>query len=218
MNISKKIKKNAILRRKKPLASFIFSGIYTSLVVPSKARNKGRKHKSSNFAKNIKSLLKNCAGSFHKERTQSKGLGISIFAGILISICLLGIIMPRTTAADYANATNASYVAKAVNEARKVVKTIKVVVTAYSSTPDQTDDTPLITASNKYVKDGIIANNMLPFGTKIRIPKLYGDKVFTVEDRMNKNKSNYHFDIWMSNRLLAVNFGVKTAEIEILED
>ena len=142
----------------------------------------------------------------------------AIFAGIIVGICLLGVVMPRATDADYVNATNASYVAKAANEAKKVVKTIKVVITAYSSTPDQTDETPFITASGKYVKDGIIANNMLPFGTKIRIPKLYGDKVFTVEDRMNKKKSDYHIDIWMADRPLAVNFGVKTAEIEVLEN
>lgn len=142
----------------------------------------------------------------------------SIFAGIVIGICLLGIIMPHTINADFVNTTNASYVAKATNESKKAVKTIQVVVTAYSSVPNQTDDTPFITASNKYVRDGIIANNLLPFGTKVRIPKLYGDKIFVVEDRMNKKKGNYHIDIWMPNTPLAVNFGVKTADIEILED
>jgi len=147
-----------------------------------------------------------------------KPLFTCIFVGILIGICLLGIIMPQTTAADYTNATNASYVAKAANEAKGVAKIIKAIVTAYSSTPDQTDDTPFITASGKHVADGIVANNMLPIGTKIRIPSIYGNKILIVEDRMNKNKSNYHIDIWMPSRLLAVNFGVKTAEIEILED
>ncbi|MCX6718746.1 MAG: 3D domain-containing protein [Candidatus Staskawiczbacteria bacterium] len=142
----------------------------------------------------------------------------AIFAGILVGICLFSVAMPRVINADYANATNATYVAKAANEARKVVKTIRVVVTAYSSAENQTDETPFITASNKYVRDGIIANNMLPFGTKVRIPKLYGNKVFVVEDRMNKKKSDYHIDIWMPEELLAVNFGVKTAEIEILEN
>ena len=142
----------------------------------------------------------------------------SIFAGIIVGVCLLGISIPHTINADYVNASNASYVAKATNEARNVVKTIKVVVTAYTSVPNQTDETPFITASNKYVRDGIIANNMLPFGTKVRIPKLYGDKVFTVEDRMNSRKGDYHFDIWMASQPMAVNFGVKTAEIEILKD
>jgi len=142
----------------------------------------------------------------------------SIFAGIIIGICLLGIVMPQATNADIADTKEASYVAKATNDAPKAVKTITVVITAYSSTPDQTDDTPFTTASGKDVADGIIANNMFPFGTKIMIPELYGDKVFTVEDRMNKKKSDYHIDIWMADRTLAVNFGVKTATIEVLEN
>jgi len=141
----------------------------------------------------------------------------SIFAGVMVGICLLGIIMPQATNADFANTTNASYVAKNANEAQKTVKTIKVVVTAYSSTPGQTDDTPFITASGKYVGDGIIANNMLPFGTKVKIPALYGDKIFTVEDRMNKRMGNYRMDIWFPERAQAINFGVKTAEVIVLE-
>ena len=142
-------------------------------------------------------------------------LASSIFAGILIGVCLLGISVPHTINADFMNIKNASYV---VNEAKKVIKKFKVTVTAYASVPEQTDDTPFITASGKRVGDGIIANNMLPFGTKIRIPKLYGNKVFTVEDRMASYKGNYHVDIWMPEKTLAVNFGVKTAEIEILEN
>lgn len=142
----------------------------------------------------------------------------SIYAGIMITICLLSIITPKVVVADdFANNTNASYVARTTSPAQKTIKVIKVLVTAYSSTADQTDDTPFITASGKFVEDGIIANNMLPFGTKIKIPKLYGDKVFTVEDRMNKKKSNYHIDIWMPDRPSAVNFGVKTVDIEVLE-
>jgi len=162
--------------------------------------------------------MKNIINKIKKNILSNKSpLPGCIFAGVIISICLLGTIMPRATNADADNITNASYVAKAANEAQKVVKIIKVVVTAYSSTPDQTDDTPFITASGKYVEDGIIANNMLAFGTKIKIPKLYGDKVFIVEDRMNRRKSDYHIDIWMPDRPSAVNFGVKTVEIEILE-
>ncbi len=100
----------------------------------------------------------------------------------------------------------------------KVQRTIKAFLTAYSSTVDQTDDTPFLTASQKMVEDGIVANNLLPFGTKIRIPKLYGSKVFVVEDRMNKRKPKHQFDVWMETRQLALNFGVKTAEIEVLAD
>jgi len=141
----------------------------------------------------------------------------SVFAGIIIAVCLLGIVMPKATNADL-DTKSAAYIAKVSEESKKAAKTIKVIITAYSSTPDQTDDTPFITASGKHVADGIVANNMLPFGTEIRIPELYGDKVFVVEDRMHRRKSNYHVDIWFPERHLAVNFGVKTAEIEVLEN
>ncbi|MEI7424568.1 MAG: hypothetical protein WCK10_00400 [Candidatus Staskawiczbacteria bacterium] len=160
---------------------------------------------------NTKNIIKN--GSILGEKAS---LISSIFAVAIIGICLLGIAVPTVTSADFANSSNASYVAKATNGAQKAVKTIKVVVTAYSSTPDQTDDTPDITASGKHVADGIIANNMLPFGTKVKIPKLYGNKVFVVQDRMNKRMSNYKIDIWMPDRISAINFGVKTVDIEIL--
>jgi 3D (Asp-Asp-Asp) domain-containing protein len=136
----------------------------------------------------------------------------SVFSGILVVICFVGVLTPHATDADYIDRTNASYVA------REVVKKVKVVLTAYSSTPDQTDDTPFITANGKHVIDGIVANNMLPFGTKIRIPSIYGYKIFTVEDRMNARKSKYHVDIWMPDRESAINFGVKITEIEILKN
>ena len=141
-----------------------------------------------------------------------------VFASILVVICLMGVIMPQmANATNFASTTNASYVARNASWTNKAVKTIKVTITAYSSTPDQTDDTPFITASGKHVKDGIIANNMLPFGTKVMIPGLYGNKIFTVEDRMASYKSKYHIDIWMPTRTSALNFGVKTTEIEVLE-
>jgi 3D (Asp-Asp-Asp) domain-containing protein len=98
-----------------------------------------------------------------------------------------------------------------------VVKKIRVMVTAYSSTPSETDDTPFITAAGTSVRDGIVANNKYPFGTKIRIPELYGDKIFVVEDRMHPTKSYYCVDIWFSSHKEAENFGAKITYIEILE-
>lgn len=98
---------------------------------------------------------------------------------------------------------------------QKAVRELVVAASAYSSTPDQTDDTPFITASNTLVHDGIVAANFLPLGTKIRIPKLYGSKIFTVEDRMNKRYWQ-KIDIWFPDRQSALEFGVKTIKIEIL--
>ncbi|TAL20346.1 hypothetical protein EPN90_01195 [Patescibacteria group bacterium] len=90
----------------------------------------------------------------------------------------------------------------------EAVKNYRVPVTAYSSTPDQTDDTPFITANGSRVRDGIIAANFLPFGTRVRFPELFGDKVFTVEDRMNA-RYFYRADIWMESRAAAWEFGIK---------
>ncbi len=99
---------------------------------------------------------------------------------------------------------------------QKVVQKIKVVATGYSSTVEQTDSTPFITASGSTVRDGIIANNLLPFGTEVRIPELYGDKVFIVEDRMHSRKGKYHVDIWFPEYFQAKEFGAKTIYIEVL--
>jgi 3D (Asp-Asp-Asp) domain-containing protein len=95
------------------------------------------------------------------------------------------------------------------------VRRLTVDVTAYSSTPDQTDDTPFITASGAHVADGIVAANFLPLHTKVKIPELYGEKVFVVEDRMNR-RYTYRMDIWMESREDALKFGLKRAEIVVL--
>jgi len=75
------------------------------------------------------------------------------------------------------------------------IRKVKVIITAYSSTVWQTDDTPFITASGAFVEDGIVANNLFPFGTEIKIPELYGDKIFVVEDRKHQKKGYYHVNI-----------------------
>lgn len=88
-------------------------------------------------------------------------------------------------------------------------------ITAYSSTPDQTDDSPFIMASGKHVYDGAIAANFLPLGTKVKIPDMYGNKIFTVEDRMHSRFSD-RMDIWMPTRSDAVRFGMRRARIEVV--
>lgn len=100
---------------------------------------------------------------------------------------------------------------------KSTIRRIRVVLTAYSSTVAQTDSTPFITANGTYVHDGVVANNGLPFGTEIRIPELYGDKVFSVEDRMHWRMGDYRFDIWFPTYEQAKKFGVRYAYVEVLE-
>jgi len=99
----------------------------------------------------------------------------------------------------------------------RIIREVRVIVTAYSSSTFETDDNPYITAAGTFVRDGVIANNKYPFGTKIRIPEIYGDKIFVVEDRMHWKKGNYHVDIWFPSYWQALNFGSKRTYIEILE-
>ncbi len=99
-------------------------------------------------------------------------------------------------------------------EDSKPRKVIYVTVTAYSSTPDQCDNSPFITASGTRVHDGTLAANFLPFGTKVRFPEYFGDKIFTVEDRMHP-RFFYRADIWMETREMAKKFGIKKLKMEI---
>jgi len=110
--------------------------------------------------------------------------------------------------------------AKPLQKSQKVIasasNTKRVTVTAYSSTLDQTDGTPFISANGTHVYDGMIACNFLPFGTKVRFPEIYGDKVFTVEDRMAWY-NGHKIDIWMTDRQSALEFGVKKLAYEIVK-
>ncbi len=100
---------------------------------------------------------------------------------------------------------------------RPPVGIVQAVISAYTSTPDQTDDSPFIAATGKRVHDGMIAANWLPFGTKIKIPSLYGEKIFVVEDRMNPRYGFGRLDIWLdATKAEARKFGVKRVNIEIL--
>ena len=106
--------------------------------------------------------------------------------------------------------------AKDEDVSKQKTQKIGAVLTAYSSTVEETDSTPFLTANGTYVHDGVVANNMLPFGTKFKIPAIYGDKIFSVEDRMNLRVENHHFDIWFPSHSEAEQFGVKYAYIEVL--
>ena len=103
----------------------------------------------------------------------------------------------------------------------KVIKTSQHVITAYNSEPGQTDDSPCITANGfnvcEHGEEDTIAANFLKFGTKVRIPDLFGDQVFVVRDRMNKRHAD-RIDVWMKERPDALKFGVKVARIEIVEE
>jgi 3D (Asp-Asp-Asp) domain-containing protein len=104
------------------------------------------------------------------------------------------------------------------------VLTFEAEVSAYSSEEGQTDADPWIAANNRRVFDGGIATNVLPCGAQLVIPDLFGDKVFTVNDRMNsrfhplhqemRQDWKLHLDVWMPEVRQAWNLG-RRANIKV---
>lgn len=96
----------------------------------------------------------------------------------------------------------------------------KMWVTAYNSLPEQTDFEPCIAASGldlcEHDREDIIATNFLnlPFGTRVKLPELFGDRVFVVHDRMNAS-IQATIDVWLKDYQQAKKFGRKWTTVEI---
>jgi 3D (Asp-Asp-Asp) domain-containing protein len=84
-------------------------------------------------------------------------------------------------------------------------------VSGYTSSVEETDSTPFITASGTTTHKGTLANNCLPFGTQVEI---FG-QVYVVEDRMNSRYGCNVFDIWVKTKVEAYKLGRKTNIIKV---
>ncbi|MCB9798784.1 3D domain-containing protein [Candidatus Nomurabacteria bacterium] len=111
-----------------------------------------------------------------------------------------------------------------VSENREPRYTQWVTVTAYSLEAAQTDSTPCIPANGEDLckmreKQGYhntIAANFLRFNTNVRLPELFGDKVFIARDRMNaRYNGTNRIDVVMDTREEAIAFGVKHVKMEV---
>ncbi len=101
------------------------------------------------------------------------------------------------------------------------IRAIPVKVTAYNPVGSQTDSSPLITASNKRVKAGMVA---LSRDLEREVGFQFGDTVyldglgkFVFEDRMHRRKRR-HVDILMFNPIQARRFGVRSSYLFVLEE
>lgn len=92
----------------------------------------------------------------------------------------------------------------------------RILATGYSSTRDQTDATPFVTASGTHVHDGTVAINFLSFGTKVRFLDYRPAKVYVVEDRHHPRLSD-RADLWFSSRQDALDFGARVLRMEVVE-
>ncbi|MEK7478985.1 MAG: hypothetical protein AAB634_00385 [Patescibacteria group bacterium] len=107
-----------------------------------------------------------------------------------------------------------SYGAEIVAEEKPTI--LDMWITAYSSSEDETDNTPHTTAIGTPTRDGVVATNMLPIGTLVRIPAYFGNKVFVVEDRMHPRK-RWVLDVWMPSKAEAKEFGSYLTKIEVIK-
>lgn len=106
----------------------------------------------------------------------------------------------------------------------KPVKIDYVDITAYRAVAAECDSDPLVTADGSVVMavanvvvPNIVAANHLPFGTKLRIPDYFGDKVFEVRDRMNA-RYTHRIDILMTDAKAVDDWGIKhRVKVEIIE-
>jgi len=89
---------------------------------------------------------------------------------------------------------------------------VHAVVTAYSSSPDETWGDPFVTASGRPVGDGVVAcPRRFPFGTKFRIDR----RVYVCWDRLHP-KYDDRFDIWKPSKEEALEFGRRQFVVEVL--
>lgn len=101
-------------------------------------------------------------------------------------------------------------------EEYNVKRTMRLTVTAYSSSPDETDADPFTTASGARVRPGVIAHNGLPFGTRVRFPDAFGEKIFVVQDRLHPRKGYYIADLWMPSKQEAERWGAQILTMQVL--
>ena len=94
-------------------------------------------------------------------------------------------------------------------------KEILAQVTAYTSSVEETDDTPFITASGSLVDDSTLAcPAFLPFGTEVEI----NGKRFFCKDRMNlRYRYDHYYDMWVQTKEEAREWGRQTVVIKIYE-
>ena len=123
----------------------------------------------------------------------------------------------ETAPADTDEEDSIEEIPTATNTRPIALKTYRVDATSYTSSPEETDDTPELAADGTCTYFGMIASNFLPIGTKVRIPTQFGDKIFTVHDRMNK-RYTYRIDVWMAQKKDMRQFGIKrNLQIEVIE-
>jgi 3D (Asp-Asp-Asp) domain-containing protein len=113
-------------------------------------------------------------------------------------------------------------------------KRLVLEATAYTSSPRETDRTPYVTATGMRTALGVIAVSRdllrtLPYGTRVRLKDLgsvqgrgkgrfdylFQNRVFVVADAMHP-RMREKLDVWLPDRALALQFGRRLLEVEVV--
>ncbi len=107
------------------------------------------------------------------------------------------------------------YIRESPQEEYATVESFIAEVTQYTSSPEETDDTPNLTASGQFTGPGTIAcPSRFKFGTLIQIE----NRIFKCNDRMNiRYRNSNHFDVWTEEKSDALRFGRQKLQVFVLE-
>jgi 3D (Asp-Asp-Asp) domain-containing protein len=134
----------------------------------------------------------------------------SVLVLVLVVIALAALMAPNHAKSEELDATAKISPPEQIADARKMVAE----VSAYTSSIEETDDTPGITASGARVSSSSAAcPARFAFGTRIRV----AGRVYVCEDRMAaRYRDGDFFDLWMASRPAALEWGRRSVEVEIL--
>jgi 3D (Asp-Asp-Asp) domain-containing protein len=152
---------------------------------------------------------------------------------IILTVLLSGLIIilvPRivhaTTVDDEIITIQPTVDQKPALEVKKELPTKKIVavngtkvmaeISGYTSSVDETDSTPFITASGQRTRYGIIAcPSRFKFGQEVII----NGKTYECQDRMNaRYRDKNNFDIWFETKAEAFAWGRRTVEVTIVSN
>ena len=165
------------------------------------------------YTKQRKKDLRKRQASIKSKKLKEKYLPIIIMTSILILTFLVLEYIDKKLENRLQEIAIHTAHAEELDEPAPEYEVIIAEVSAYTSSVDETDDTPFITASGQRTRDGIIAcPSRFDFGQIIEIK----GKDYECQDRMNKRyRDKNNFDIWVVTKSEAFAWGRRTLEVKI---
>jgi 3D (Asp-Asp-Asp) domain-containing protein len=137
-----------------------------------------------------------------RRRASMLPVALALGLGVLIGMWACNRVYDAFIAPSVAHAAT---IEVAPAEESEPVATVAGEVSAYTSSVDETDDTPFLTAAGTKTRRGVVAcPSKYALGTVVQI----NGKEYVCEDRMNpRYRNTSHFDIWVPTKAEAFKFG-----------